>query len=39
MEFCQLQDCPSGSECRNLEDGYECLTNVTLRGAGDDLLR
>lgn len=38
MEFCQLQDCPSGSECRNLEDGYECLANKTLRGTGTDIL-
>lgn len=38
MEFCQLQDCPTGSKCRNLDDGYECVANVTLRGQPDDLL-
>lgn len=30
MEFCQVQDCPEGSECRNLNHGYECVANVTL---------
>lgn len=38
MEFCQLQDCPSGSQCRNLDDGYECVANITLRGLKSDLL-
>lgn len=38
MEFCQLQDCPTGSQCRNLDDGYECVANVTLRGTKNDLL-
>lgn len=38
MEFCQLQDCPIGSKCRNLDDGYECVANVTLRGQKSDLL-
>lgn len=32
MEFCQLQDCPLGSECRNLNHGYECVANITLSG-------
>ncbi|XP_026473661.1 protein crumbs-like [Ctenocephalides felis] len=32
IEFCQLQDCPTGSRCRNLEDGYECLSNATFSG-------
>ncbi|VVC29041.1 Hypothetical protein CINCED_3A018849 [Cinara cedri] len=32
MEFCQLQDCPKGSQCRNLNHGYECVANVTLDG-------
>lgn len=30
MEFCQVQDCPTGSECRNLNYGYECVANITL---------
>lgn len=30
MEFCQVQDCPTGSECRNLNHGYECVANITL---------
>lgn len=32
MEFCQLQDCPIGSTCRNLDDGYECIANATFDG-------
>lgn len=32
MEFCQLQDCPEGSKCQNLDDGYECIANVTFNG-------
>lgn len=33
MEFCQLQDCPAGSKCQNLDDGYECLANATFDGS------
>ncbi|XP_015599265.1 protein crumbs isoform X2 [Cephus cinctus] len=32
MEFCQLQDCPTGSKCQNLDDGYECVANATFDG-------
>ncbi|KAI4495639.1 hypothetical protein M0802_008474 [Mischocyttarus mexicanus] len=32
MEFCQLQDCPTGSKCQNLDDGYECIANATFNG-------
>lgn len=32
MEFCEIEKCPSGSECNNLEDGYECIANATLDG-------
>ncbi|XP_076660402.1 cell polarity complex component crumbs isoform X2 [Halictus rubicundus] len=32
MEFCQLQDCPAGSKCVNLDDGYECIANATFDG-------
>lgn len=39
MEFCQLQDCPIGSECRNLNHGYECVANITLGGATDHFLQ
>ncbi|KAK2581667.1 hypothetical protein KPH14_002164 [Odynerus spinipes] len=34
MEFCQLQDCPAGSKCQNLDDGYECIANATFDGVG-----
>ncbi len=33
MEFCQLKNCPLDSECRNLQYGYECVSNVTMNGA------
>ncbi|KAK0172673.1 hypothetical protein PV328_005963 [Microctonus aethiopoides] len=32
MEFCQLQDCPDGSKCQNLDGGYECIANATFDG-------
>lgn len=32
VEFCQLQDCPLGSHCRNLDRGYECVANATFDG-------
>ncbi|XP_065210644.1 protein crumbs isoform X2 [Planococcus citri] len=32
MEFCQVKDCPTGSECRNLDHGYECVSNITMNG-------
>lgn len=35
MEFCQLQDCPTGSKCQNLDDGYECVANATFNGIND----
>ncbi|XP_015514876.1 protein crumbs isoform X6 [Neodiprion lecontei] len=35
MEFCQLQDCPTGSRCQNLDDGYECVANATFNGSND----
>jgi protein crumbs len=32
MEFCQLQNCPQGSTCQNLDNGYECIANATFDG-------
>ncbi|KAJ9583887.1 hypothetical protein L9F63_021779, partial [Diploptera punctata] len=32
MEFCQLQQCPRGGTCRNLDNGYECVANATFDG-------
>lgn len=32
IEFCQLVTCPGESVCQNLDDGYECLTNITFTG-------
>ncbi|XP_060651091.1 protein crumbs isoform X4 [Drosophila nasuta] len=32
IEFCQLVTCPGSSVCQNLDDGYECLTNITFTG-------
>lgn len=37
MEFCEIQKCPKGSECRNLNHGYECVTNITLPGTSSAL--
>lgn len=37
MEFCQLQDCPIGSTCRNLDDGFECIANTTFDGRASAL--
>lgn len=37
MEFCHLKDCPTGSECRNLIHGYECVANITLNGTASRL--
>ncbi|XP_045615647.2 protein crumbs [Procambarus clarkii] len=31
-EYCAIYECPEGSECYNLDDGYECLANLTLNG-------
>lgn len=33
MEFCQQRKCPENSECRNLQYGYECVSNITMKGA------
>uniref|UniRef100_A0A0A9W8L0 Protein crumbs homolog 2 n=2 Tax=Lygus hesperus TaxID=30085 RepID=A0A0A9W8L0_LYGHE len=35
MEFCQVQDCPTGSECRNLNTGYECVANITIHNPNE----
>lgn len=32
LEFCELERCPTGSECKNLEDGYECVSTITFDG-------
>lgn len=33
LEFCELErHCPDGSECKNLEDGYECVSTITFDG-------
>jgi len=37
VEFCQLQDCPFGSTCRNLNDGHECVANATFNGVNATL--
>ncbi|KAI5707881.1 hypothetical protein M8J77_011733 [Diaphorina citri] len=35
-EFCQLKTCPPSSECRNLNNGYECVANRTFNLAPPD---
>lgn len=32
LEFCELTTCPGNAKCQNLDDGFECITNVTFRG-------
>ncbi|KAF5279548.1 hypothetical protein FQR65_LT03370 [Abscondita terminalis] len=32
VEFCELERCPEDSQCKNLEDGYECIANATFDG-------
>ncbi|XP_022919866.2 protein crumbs isoform X1 [Onthophagus taurus] len=31
-EFCKLEQCPLDSECKNLDEGLECITNITFAG-------
>lgn len=33
-----MQDCPTGSECWNLDDGYECIANATFDGYNTTLV-
>lgn len=33
LEFCAIHSCPTSSECRNLNDGYECIASATFNGA------
>ncbi|XP_061722977.1 protein crumbs [Cydia pomonella] len=37
VEFCQLQACPLNSHCRNLDEGYECISNATFDGVNTTL--
>ncbi|XP_046970634.1 protein crumbs isoform X1 [Vanessa cardui] len=37
VEFCQLQGCPLNSHCRNLDRGYECVSNATFDGVNTTL--
>ncbi|XP_042205015.1 protein crumbs-like [Homarus americanus] len=36
-EYCAIYECPQGSECVNLDDGYECLANLTLNGVNSSM--
>lgn len=36
-EYCALYQCPAGSECINLDDGYECVANLTLNGVNSSI--
>ncbi|KAB0800392.1 hypothetical protein PPYR_06132 [Photinus pyralis] len=38
VEFCELERCPEDSQCKNLEDGYECIANVTFDGETPPLI-
>ncbi|CAK1548011.1 unnamed protein product [Leptosia nina] len=37
VEFCQLQGCPLNSHCRNLDRGFECVSNATFDGMNTTL--
>ncbi|XP_060527208.1 protein crumbs [Cylas formicarius] len=37
LEFCELEGCPTGAVCKNLEDGYECIANATFDGTQEPL--
>ncbi|XP_060810667.1 protein crumbs [Amyelois transitella] len=37
VEFCQLQGCPFNSHCRNLDAGYECVSEATFDGVNTTL--
>lgn len=30
-QFCELTTCPGSGICQNLDDGFECLTNITFQ--------
>lgn len=32
IEFCELHKCPGNATCKNLDSGYDCVTNVTFNG-------
>lgn len=36
-EYCAVYQCPVGSECLNLDDGYECVANLTLNGINSSI--
>lgn len=38
IQFCELHKCPGNSTCKNLDDGYDCITTVTFRGNEDSPL-
>lgn len=38
IQFCELQKCPGNSLCQNLDDGYECVTNMTFHGDENEIL-
>lgn len=31
-QFCELTTCPGNGVCQNLDDGFECITNMTFQG-------
>ncbi|KAB7501347.1 Fibropellin-1 [Armadillidium nasatum] len=38
LEYCAMFECPIGSQCLNLIDGYECLTNTSFNGRNSSLI-
>lgn len=33
-QFCELTTCPGNGMCQNLDDGFECITNMTFQDDG-----
>ncbi|CAL8280990.1 unnamed protein product [Lota lota] len=36
VRWCELSPCPSSAVCKPLPHGFQCLSNVTLRGGASD---
>jgi len=38
IEYCYWNQCPEGSTCTTLVDGFECITNATFNGVNDTIV-
>ncbi|XP_063796192.1 protein crumbs homolog 1 [Pseudophryne corroboree] len=37
LKWCQLTQCPSGSECQHVPGGFECISNALFHGEGHEI--